>query len=374
MPPLLNIMKGVLSCPTAPFRENWVLGFVEKELTQMKVPYFRDDLGNIIAGVKNKKALKKSSRVALLAHTDHPGFHILKAAGTKVFLAQWFGGHPPKTKNASVAIYNPKIPNQKASGKIISAKFFGKSKNLFKIKIVSSPFEISKECFGAFAYPGFSLRKKRIFTRAADDLAGVTIILGTLKGLSKNQRRQALGIFTRAEEVGFRGTLGIIYNNILGKQNSVISLEASRQLPGARIGLGPVIRLGDKRTLFDSTVTAILDSAAETLTKNKKSFKVQRRIMNGGTCEATPFNLHHIKSAGLAVPLGNYHNQRGTGHPGPEYVDFRDVQGAVDLCIEFYKQRSKKIDPIKDFLGKMKKGYNSDKKYFREKIRFENDI
>src|SRR5439155_1273907 len=102
--------------------------------------------------------------------------------------------------------------------------------------------------------------------------------------------------------VGFRGALGIIYGKVFGSQSSVISLEASRQLPGARIGQGPVIRLGDKRTLFDSAVTSRLDLAAAHLQKRNKKFAVQRRIMNGGTCEATPFNLHGTPASGLAVP------------------------------------------------------------------------
>jgi putative aminopeptidase FrvX len=170
--------------------------------------------------------------------------------------------------------------------------------------------------------------------------------------------------------VGFRGTLAIIYEKIVGSRNSIISLEASRQLPGARIGHGPVIRLGDKRTLFDSTVTSRLDQAAEHLQKHKKDFKIQRRIMNGGTCEATPFNLHNIRASGIAVPLGNYHNQRPSGGPGPEFIDVRDVEAAVELCVEFYRHIERKLDPINEFLNKLKKDFGRDKSMLRRRIAF----
>ncbi len=366
-----QIMKTIFSQPTAPFRENWVLNSIELELKSLRVPYFIDRWGNIIAGVSGPKTLKTSHRVALLAHTDHPGFHIEKKLGENLYLAQWFGGFPPKIFKAPVAIYNPQFPGERALGSIVSRKF--SKKTAFQIKLKEkSPFPINENCFGAFAYSGFTKIKSRVHTRAADDLSGVTIILSTFARLKAYEKKNMLGIFTRAEEVGFRGTLGIIYEKLLGKENSIISLEASRQLEGARIGQGPVIRLGDRKTLFDSFVTSRLDEAALVLMKKQKKFKVQRRIMNGGTCEATPFNLHNIKASGIAVPLGNYHNQRTDGRPGPEFIDLRDVERAVELCVEFYRQTAKKVDPIKVYMKKMASGFKADKKYFQKKVSFKN--
>jgi putative aminopeptidase FrvX len=365
-----EVMKGVLSQPTAPYRENWVLSHIENELKKLSVPFFRDSWGNIVAGTSSPASLKKSKRVVLVAHTDHPGFHLLKEIEKNVWQAQWFGGVPPKTYLSQVAIHHPKNPGFVAKGQIISRKFFGPKKNLFLIKIKKNPFLLNSNCFGAFDYNGFVKRGSRIITRAADDLAGVTIILSTLARLKKTERKNILGLFTRAEETGFRGALGFIYKKILGPENTVISLEASRQLEGARIGSGPVIRLGDKRSLFDSTVTARLDEAAAYLSKRKKAFKVQRRIMNGGTCEATAFGLHGFRSSGIAVPLGHYHNQRPNGRPGPEFVDLRDVENAVRLCVEFYKQTHKGVDPISELVKKMSSGFKTDSKYLHQEVEF----
>ena len=89
--------------------------------------------------------------------------------------------------------------------------------------------------------------------------------------------------------------------------------------------------------------------------------------MNGGTCEATPFNLHHIKASGIAVPLGNYHNQRPNGKPGPEFIDIRDVERAVALCVEFYRQSAKNIDPIKDLWRKWPRDLKRTKNIFNRK-------
>ena len=102
-----QIMKNIFSQPTAPFRENWVLNSIEMELKNLRVPFFKDHWGNIIAGVKGPKSLKNSKRVALFTHTDHPGFHIEKKLKENLYQARWFGGFPPKTFKSSMAIYNP---------------------------------------------------------------------------------------------------------------------------------------------------------------------------------------------------------------------------------------------------------------------------
>ncbi|MDZ4677080.1 MAG: hypothetical protein SGI74_06170 [Oligoflexia bacterium] len=365
-----RVLKEVFDNPTAPYRENWVLQYVEKELNRLKVPYFIDKWGNIIAGVSKPQTLKKSKKVALMAHTDHPGFHLIKKITKTQWRAQWFGGVPPKTHNAKVAIYNPLLPNKVFYGKILSKKFEGQKKDTFKIQLTNAKNQVDDTCFGAFAFPGFQQKKHRVFSRAADDLAGVTIILATFARLNSSQRKNILGVFTRAEETGFKGALGIIYQNILGHENTVISLEASRQLEGARIGSGPVIRLGDKRTLFDNRVTSLLDLACTELKKINPKINFQRRIMNGGTCEATAFNLHHIKAAGIAVPLGNYHNQRANLKPGAEFIDIRDVLGAVEICVQFYKNLEKKIDPMRDFINAMASGFKNDRPLLSQKIKF----
>jgi putative aminopeptidase FrvX len=363
-----NIIKGVFSHPTAPFRENWVLNHIEIELKKLRVPFFRDKWGNIIAGARGPLDLKKSQGVVLIAHTDHPGFHILKQIKPYTYRAQWLGGYPPKTKGAKVAIYHPYFPKLKISGTIISKKFSGPKKNIFTIETKETSFPLDDNCFGAFDFPGYKRKGFRIQTRAADDLAGVAIILGTFARLKSKDRKNMIGLFTRAEEVGFRGALGFLYQNLLSQKHSAISLEASRTLEGARIGLGPVIRLGDRKTLFDSAVTLRLDEAAAALQKKKK-FSVQRRIMNGGTCEATAFNLHGIPCSGLAIPLGNYHNQRPNGKSGAEFIDIRDVERAIELCTEFYKRFSKN-NPVAIYKKSLAKGFRSDAKYFKKKIEF----
>ncbi|MBK9294059.1 MAG: hypothetical protein IPM57_06375 [Oligoflexia bacterium] len=358
-------LKDVFSNPTAPYREGWVLNYIKSELKRLKYPYFQDNWGNIIAGSSQIKTLKLSKRIALVAHTDHPGFHILKQLNKDTFLVKWHGGYPPRVKGSSLAIYNPQFKNKISKAKALTNI---DKKGYLKIKIIKSNFKISTQCFGAFDFKDYIKIKNLIKTRVADDLAGVTIILSTLERLNIKQRENFLGIFTTAEETGFKGALGLLYNKTLGLKNMAISLEASRQMKDALIGKGPVIRLGDRKSIFNFRVINKIDASALSL-KNK--IKYQRRIMSGGTCEATAFNMLGINCGGMAVPLGNYHNQRKNGKPGPEIINLKDVENAVKILVRLYAFEAKGSDPTEKFIKHLKNEFNKSKKYFNKRIKYE---
>ena len=96
-----------------------------------------------------------------------------------------------------------------------------------------------------------------------------------------------IGLLTRGEEVGFVGAVKHFESAYLAKARRplmVVSLEASRTLTGAIIGKGPVVRLGDRRTVFDAGGLQVLSQLAERLLPKAH----QRRIMDGGACEALP--------------------------------------------------------------------------------------
>ncbi len=69
-----------------------------------------------------------------------------------------------------------------------------------------------------------------------------------------------------------------------------VSLEASRTLPGAVVGKGPVVRLGDRRTVFDAGALKVLSELAERVLPGGH----QRRIMEGGVCEATAATVYGL--------------------------------------------------------------------------------
>lgn len=329
------LIERVFDQPTAPFREGFVLAEISKILTENAVPYFFDKGGNLIAGVSSAQQLKNSGfRIVLFGHSDHPGFHIHQQISETKCSARWFGGAPfSHMMNAAVRVYDP---TNRASIRATITDFsnFDSSKegHLFELQLNEAA-NLSLESFGGFDYPGCEINGDLISTRAADDLAGCVIALGALLDQKENKDSRLLAVFTRAEEVGFIGCLKLLKQNILPKEAWCVSLEASRQLPEAEITKGPVLRIGDRTFIFDPEFCAVLWKVAQDLAKNDSSFIYQRRLMSGGTCEATPLCMAGFKTAGIAVPLLNYHNSAGNG-PGPEQISLHDVELARRLCSE----------------------------------------
>jgi putative aminopeptidase FrvX len=89
-----------------------------------------------------------------------------------------------------------------------------------------------------------------------------------------------------------------------------------------------VVRVGDRATIFDPTLTAALCARAAAL----DGLPWQRRLMDGGTCEASAFGASGWRASGLALPLGNYHNVADDGSGiAPEDVRVDDLLAEVRL-------------------------------------------
>ncbi len=169
-------------------------------------------------------------------------------------------------------------------------------------------------------------------------------------------------MITRGEEVGFVGAVGHLELGWLKKAVRpivAVSLEASRTLPGAEIGKGPVLRQGDWRTVFSSTGLKVLADLGNKLLKGRH----QRKLMDGGSCEATATTAWGLETIGMSVPLGNYHNQsleggsdsRGPNGPAPEFVHVDDIDGMVKMCRGLMGKGLSWRDPWKDQRARLSK-------------------
>src|SRR5439155_1238989 len=73
--------------------------------------------------------------------------------------------------------------------------------------------------------------------RAADDLAGCALIVAALRTLREERAPHDVhAIFTRAEETGLYGARLAAEDGLLPRDAYVVSVEASRALPGAEAG------------------------------------------------------------------------------------------------------------------------------------------
>ncbi|OOZ39670.1 hypothetical protein BOW53_10675 [Solemya pervernicosa gill symbiont] len=374
-------LKALLSQPAAPFREMVVKQHVFEQLNADRIPHFEDRHGNIIVGVENKAAylalVQEQSSEPLrlfIAHMDHPGFHVTRRLSAERVAVKWYGGSPIKhLNNARVWVCDGY--GEQRFGKLQKAKLHKSGRVLERAEVqLEEPLIRGtkvKSLYGGLAFRApFWKRGSRIYTRAADDLVGVFSILETAKRLFKSRTKKSppfIGLLTRAEEVGFVGAVNHLELGWLkgpARPLLAVSLEASRTLPGAEIGKGPVVRLGDRRTVFSSSELKVLSDLAEKLLPKRH----QRKLMDGGACEASATTAWGIPTVGMSIPLGNYHNQGFEGGddckhpegPAPEFVDILDIEGLVTLCAGLMKRGlpwQKAWDQQRIALRKNAKGY-----------------
>ncbi|NNE43420.1 MAG: hypothetical protein HKN12_04375 [Gemmatimonadetes bacterium] len=93
----------------------------------------------------------------------------------------------------------------------------------------------------------------------------------------------------------------------------------------------------------------VLHREARALQEEDPSFKFQRRLMDGGGCEASAFCAAGYRAGGVALPLINYHNMKGLddGPPGigPETIRVSDYVSEVQLLLRL-AERSGKIPEL----------------------------
>ena len=191
--------------------------------------------------------------------------------------------------------------------------------------------------FAMWGFPGFEVVEGRITGRVCDDLLGAAAVLATLTELAERKPAGVVvwGLFTRAEEVGFLGALEAIRLGTVPERADVLSLECSKALADAPQGGGVIVRVGDRMSIFDPGLTAALTTAATELAAGDDGFRFQRKLMDGGACEATAFCAAGYRASGLALPLGGYHNA-SDGEPGivAETVLVEDYLAEIHLLVE----------------------------------------
>jgi endoglucanase len=283
---LPSILKRLLKQPTAPFHEYHVRAEIEALLGGIPhVKLKRDKFGNLLATYKNGSTRSKPTWV-FGAHMDHPAF----VEGDDGW--QFLGGSFTPEMDAAI-----KRGLRKSHGEIATWKF--------PVKITNS----------------------RIEAAACDDLIGCAIIVMTLLELARLDIKTTVhAAFTRAEEVGWLGAWHLAQNWPFGKDSVFVSIETSRPVNGAVMGDGPMVRVGDRVSVFDSEAVAVL-----TTTAKEQAIRVQRCLLDAGACEATAVQAAGIRSVGISVPLGNYHNIGLQRQVAPEFVMMDDVKALIDL-------------------------------------------
>ncbi|HEX2909322.1 MAG TPA: M20/M25/M40 family metallo-hydrolase, partial [Chloroflexia bacterium] len=327
-----------VSLPTASFHEEKVCAAVVAFLKEYKIPFEIDRYGNIIAHYQKGPSLKHP--LALMAHTDHPAFELTSAESSAEFpAANWTAkllggvGMDWLKQEMRVKVFPGNDITRPVEGKMVGAKALNGPRNIQLFMQFSESAGLEPGNFGIWNLTDFELRDGFIHARVMDDLVGVTAAMLALWKVSQEGTETDLyAVFTRAEEVGLVGAELVFQQKLLPAGTYVVSLEASRTLPGAVQGEGPVVRVGDRSFTFSEEAEFALKIAAKTLTA--QGAKIQRQLMSGGRCEASTAILQGYISTGLAFPLGNYHNMADDFSLQAENIHQDDFITGVELLQE----------------------------------------
>jgi putative aminopeptidase FrvX len=320
-----------ISRPSAPFYERHVAGAVMNLLDNYRTypgtMFYTDRYGNIVAYYRHPEANLSASLVTV-AHMDHPGFHIESANGNSA-VASIQGGLPRDNRIVGLPIL---IFRGSCSNKGSITGFVNDDKNSVNVTLDTS---WDGPVSNAWAVPDvtrFAIKDNLIHGRAMDDLAGCAQQIAVFETIVREAPAiEYTAVFTRAEEVGFIGAVGACETGVIPQNAVVVSLEASKNLEGARPGHGIILRTGDRQAVFDVTATELLEKAAESA--RIKGVDYQKRRMDGGTCEASLFMACGYETGALAVPLINYHNH-GDSAVEAEAIHKTDLAGGIALLIE----------------------------------------
>jgi putative aminopeptidase FrvX len=299
---------------------------VENYCRQLGLPVDRDRVGNVI--VKYRRGTTKPPLV-LMAHMDHPGFEALGGKRAE-FLGgmpkEWFAGAPVRFFPVGRETTRGGASGD-AADNITRTKIRRVLPGWPKRKLVELAAPVTG--FGQWDVTRFAVRGGKLHATSIDDVLSVTVVLATLAEIKRRKlKTHAWGAFTRAEEVGFHGAVELAWAGRIPRRALVVSLEMSRERPWARIGDGPIVRVGDRMTIFSPEATYFFGEVAR-----RCGICAQRCLMDGGSTEATAFGGLGYRVGGLCLALGNYHNIGPNRQVRAEFVSVKDLMELVKLTV-----------------------------------------
>ncbi|MBS0190630.1 MAG: hypothetical protein U0573_01910 [Phycisphaerales bacterium] len=363
----LNWLLEITQIPTAAGREWRVIDFIRAWVrARPDLAISEDRAGNLTVSMREARGADLPP-VYITAHLDHPAFVIERIVSPSCVELSFRGGVMDEyfvdgavtiwstTGTRHAARLSGETPAPPREGvapafKHYLAELTDKHDTTTGLKIGD---------VAVWDLPGAEIIDGVVHTLACDDLAALAAALSAFDIIRqyKETARDVRLLFTRAEEVGFIGAIAACRDGTIPKNSVVIALENSRSFPhDSPIGGGPIVRVGDRISIFSPSLTEAIAKCAEALAggpaipharekiDRSRKWKWQRKLMAGGACEASVFYGAGYDATCICLPLGNYHNmadlaavQEGTNTSPPrigrEHIGVSDYEGLVDLLI-----------------------------------------
>ncbi|HYE02992.1 MAG TPA: hypothetical protein VD963_07130 [Phycisphaerales bacterium] len=376
-PDHLEWLLELTQLPTAAGREWRVTAWIDRWASQRPdVRIDRDGAGNLVLTSERiaSRARDGGSPIFITAHLDHPGFVVERVLGGGLCEVSFRGGvQPAFFEGAPITLYPDAAPGP-AGG--VPARITGPASgphtafsfHTIQVEPAGAADLIGPGDVGTWRLEPSGLVDGIVHAPGCDDLAGVAAALaawdmlrgdGAASGPASAPVEETRLLFTRAEEIGFVGAIAACRARTMPPEARVIALENSRAFPESPIGAGPIVRVGDRISIFSPWLTAACAKRAEEVfgrpaqphaaqTGPSAGRPWQRKLMPGGACEASVFCSFGYAATCLCLPLGNYHNmphlaehlagtydaaRLGPARAEREFIALADFAGLVDLLV-----------------------------------------
>jgi endoglucanase len=332
---LLKIAKDFLAIPTAPFREHQIRAYIKDFCEKRNCTTNTDKYGNLSVFYKDNSA----PQLSFVVHMDHPGFIASEQTIENTCSAYFYGVWSPEEFSAAPILFFPDhLPPVHATATKWEKDFKARA---WKATLTTSGI-INKGDIGMWDFPPFKIGTKFLHSRNCDDSIGCILLLMLIDHCNQNNICTPFSVlFTCAEEAGLYGTKFICQQKSINYENVIISIETSKELPIAKIHDGVIIRVGDAHSIFTPSVTDTIITVAKSLKANNPEFSFQRKLMDGGVCEASIFSQFDYKTGALSIPLGNYHNRNFEKRTTEaEYVSIKDCIDGFRLISAIIENQS----------------------------------
>lgn len=335
-----KLLTDLLALPTSPLNEQYVMDYIVTWAeARPGITIFHDEYGNLLMRLWIGKA-RSSRPLVLAAHMDHPGFESERMLRNGRLLATWRGYvKRDYFPDARVRFFDG---DKWIRGRIREIKMM---RDRGRMRVKSVEVEVSRpvpaRSIGMWDLPDPTIRGSRVHARGCDDVAGLAAILAAFDELRRQRANlHVYALFTRAEEVGFAGAIAACHSHLLDAGSRVVAVECSSVLPGVEMGGGPILRVGDSRTVFTPDLTLFCQNVADDLAKRDRQFAYQRKLMDGGACESTAYHAFGFETTGLCMALGNYHNMNTRRETiAAECIDLDDWSRLVKWFVALAKAK-----------------------------------
>jgi putative aminopeptidase FrvX len=330
--PLQELVREVVSIPTASYLEHGVRAYLREFASERGLEYAEDAFGNAYIRYQRGRARRP---LVLSGHTDHPGFVVASISGHTAALDFRGGLSATYGKGERLRFFGARELEPRGTATITEVRASERNFIDGATAQLDGGASAAAGDLALWDVPVCNVRGEIVHARGCDDLIGCVAVLATLdRAVATRATGTLVGLFTRAEEVGLRGASVVGRAKLLPQDALIVAVETSSMAGGRAVqGGGPIVRVGDATHIFSPGITRWMTALAQEFAAADPAFKYQRKLMDGGTTEATAYDLYGYETGAACIALGNYHNAGPRGRVAAETVHLGDLDGLVRIFL-----------------------------------------